>query len=53
MTNKTPRGLARRIYLAFLLAAVIPTAVPGLIGIYVSLHTLRAETLVQYVLTLK
>lgn len=39
------RGLARRIYLAFLLAAVIPTAIAGAIGIYVSLHTLRTETL--------
>jgi signal transduction histidine kinase len=39
------RGLARRIYLAFLMAAVIPTAIAGAIGIYVSLHTLRTETL--------
>lgn len=44
---KTPptRGLTRRIYLAFLFAAVIPTAIAGIIGIYVSLHTLRTETL--------
>jgi signal transduction histidine kinase len=41
----TARGLARRIYFAFLLAAVIPTAIAGAIGIYVSLHTLRTETL--------
>lgn len=40
-----PKGLARRIYLAFLLAAVIPTAIAGVIGIYLSLHTLREETL--------
>ena len=39
------RGLTRRIYTAFLLAAVIPTAIAGLIGIYVSLQTLRSETL--------
>jgi signal transduction histidine kinase len=39
------RGLARRIYLAFLLVAVIPTAIAGLIGVYASLHTLRTETL--------
>ena len=39
------RGLARRIYAAFLLAAVIPTAIAGLIGIYFSLETLRSETL--------
>lgn len=40
-----PRGLARRIYIAFLLVAVIPTAIAGLIGVYVSLHTLRTATL--------
>lgn len=46
MPTKTPaRGLARRIYAAFLLVAVIPTAIAGAIGIYVSLHTLRSETL--------
>lgn len=39
------RGLARRIYIAFLLAAVIPTAIAGAIGIYFSLHALRTETL--------
>jgi signal transduction histidine kinase len=44
-TNRAPRALARRIYLAFLLAAVIPTAIAGLIGVYVSLDTLRQETL--------
>lgn len=44
VSNPT-RGLARRIYLAFLLAAAIPTAVAGIIGIYLSLETLRAETL--------
>jgi signal transduction histidine kinase len=46
MTNAArPRGLARRIYFAFLLAAVIPTAIAGLIGVYISLDTLRKETL--------
>lgn len=39
------RGLSRRIYIAFLLAALIPTAIAGAIGIYISLHTLRTETL--------
>lgn len=43
--NSNRRGLARRIYLAFLLVAVIPTAIAGLIGVYASLHTLRTETL--------
>lgn len=38
-------GLARRIYLAFLAAAVVPTAIAGLIGITVSLDTLRTQTL--------
>ncbi len=37
--------LSRRIYLAFLLAAAIPTAVAGAVGIYFSLATLKAETL--------
>ncbi|MCF8151476.1 MAG: HAMP domain-containing protein [Burkholderiaceae bacterium] len=45
ITNLPSRGLARRIYLAFLLAAVIPTAVAGAIGVYFSLETLRQETL--------
>lgn len=44
-TNRRHRGLARRIYIAFLLAALVPTAIAGAIGIYVSLHTLRTETL--------
>jgi hypothetical protein len=39
------RGLARRIYAAFLLAAVIPTAVAGVIGVFYSLNALRTETL--------
>lgn len=39
------RGLSRRIYLVFLLAAAIPTAIAGVIGIYVSLSTLRTETI--------
>ena len=46
MSVQTPQGgRARRIYLAFLLAAGIPTAIAGAIGIYVSLHTFRTETL--------
>lgn len=39
------RGLARRIYSAFLAAAAIPTAIAGLIGVTVSLSTLRTQTL--------
>lgn len=38
-------GLSRRIYAAFLLAAVIPTALAGLIGVYLSLQALKDETL--------
>lgn len=38
-------GLSRRIYTAFLLAAVIPTALAGAIGVYLSLQALKAETL--------
>jgi signal transduction histidine kinase len=46
MKTKTQhRGLTRRIYIAFLLAALIPTAIAGAIGIYFSLHALRTETL--------
>ena len=37
-------GLSRRIYFAFLLAAVIPTAVAGVIGVYFSLKMLKEET---------
>jgi nitrogen-specific signal transduction histidine kinase/HAMP domain-containing protein len=37
-------GLARRIYLAFLAAAVLPTAVAGVIGVWVSLDRLRSAT---------
>jgi signal transduction histidine kinase len=43
--NTRQRGLSRRIYFAFLLAALIPTAIAGAIGIYMSLHALRTETL--------
>lgn len=39
------RGLARRIYFAFLVAAVLPTAIAGIIGITLSLDALRQETL--------
>ena len=38
-------GLSRRIYTAFLIAAVIPTALAGAIGVYLSLQALKAETL--------
>lgn len=38
-------GLTRRIYLAFLVAAALPTAVAGIIGVYFSVDALRAETL--------
>ncbi len=39
------RGLSSRIYFAFLLAAVLPTAIAGFIGIYFSQQALRQETL--------
>lgn len=38
-------GLSRRIYAAFLFAAVIPTALAGAIGVYLSLQALKTETL--------
>lgn len=38
-------GISRRIYAAFLLAAVIPTALAGAIGVYLSLQALKSETL--------
>ena len=38
-------GLSRRIYAAFLVAAVIPTALAGTIGVYLSLQALKNETL--------
>jgi signal transduction histidine kinase len=38
-------GLARRLFLAFLAAAVIPTGIAGITGIYFSVDTLRQETL--------
>jgi signal transduction histidine kinase len=38
-------GLSRRIYAAFLVAAVVPTAVAGAIGVYLSLTALKNETL--------
>jgi cytochrome c len=45
-TASPSRGQARRIYFAFLLVAIIPTAaLSGLIGIYVVLDTLRTQTL--------
>lgn len=39
------KGLAAKIYIAFLLAAVIPTSVAGIVGIFYSLDTLKRETL--------
>lgn len=39
------RGLARRIYFAFLVAAVVPTGIAGIIGVTLSLDQLRQETL--------
>lgn len=38
-------GISSRIYAAFLLAAVIPTALAGAIGVYLSLQALKTETL--------
>lgn len=38
-------GLSRRIYAAFLVAAVVPTALAGAIGVYLSLEALKNETL--------
>jgi signal transduction histidine kinase len=38
-------GLARRIYAAFLIAAVIPMALAGAIGVFLSLNALKNETL--------
>lgn len=38
-------GLSRRIYAAFLVAAVVPTALAGAIGVYLSLNALKNETL--------
>lgn len=44
--SRRPFGaLARRIYAAFLISAAVPTAIAGAIGIYLSLQTLRQETL--------
>lgn len=41
------RSLRARLYAAFLLAAVLPTAVAGVVGIYASLQALRQETLLH------
>jgi len=41
------KGLATKIYVAFLLAAAIPTSIAGLVGIFFSLDTLKRETLVN------
>lgn len=42
-----PRGLSARIYLAFLLAAVVPTSIGGLVGISYSLDILKREMLLH------
>lgn len=39
------KGLSSKIYFAFLITAVVPAMVAGLVGIYYSLDTLRQETL--------
>ncbi len=39
------KGLSSKIYIAFLITAVVPVMVAGLVGIYYSLDTLRKETL--------
>ncbi|MGQ0685482.1 ATP-binding protein [Bradyrhizobium sp.] len=39
------RGLSSKIYAAFLLAAVVPTSVAGLVGIFFSVDALKRETL--------
>lgn len=41
------KGVAAKIYIAFLLAAAIPTTVAGLVGIVYSLDTLKQETLLH------
>ncbi|MBM3567449.1 MAG: HAMP domain-containing protein [Alphaproteobacteria bacterium] len=41
------KGLATKIYVAFLLAAAIPTSIAGLVGIFFSLDTLKRETLLN------
>ena len=41
------KGLATKIYVAFLLAAAIPTSIAGFVGIFFSLETLKRETLVN------
>lgn len=39
------KGLSSRIYVAFLIAAGVPVIVAGVVGIFLSLETLRQETL--------
>ena len=39
------RGLARKFHMAFLLTAIIPATVAGVVGIYYSLDALKKETL--------
>lgn len=44
MTRVLGAGLARRIFLAFLAAAVLPTAIAGAIGVWMSFDKLRSAT---------
>jgi PAS domain S-box-containing protein len=39
------RGLSSRIYVTFLIAAVLPVMIAGMIGVYFSIKALRSETL--------
>lgn len=45
MFRRRFKGLSTRIYGAFLLVAVVPVSIAGLVGIYFSLDALKAETL--------
>lgn len=42
-----PRGISSRIYLAFLLTAVIPTSIAGLVGFFYSFDVLKREMLLH------
>ena len=45
LARHLPRGLSARIHLSFLVIALAPALVAGLVGIYFSLETLKRETL--------
>lgn len=45
MSEPRTAGLAHRIYILFLLAAVIPVAIAGVIGVHFSLDALKRETI--------